>query len=281
MAILDLDQAKNRPKSKSLFGGLEKPLNRYIDHTLLRPAATEEDFQKLMEEAKRYNFASVCVPPYIALGAKQALGAYPDIKICTVVGFPHGNIPAILKAQEAHYFVSQKVVDEIDFVVNYGLLKAGMLDAVRTEIKAIDRICKQSGLVSKCIVETCYLTADEKAFMFETLYDHTTVDYIKTSTGYGSAGAQLIDVMNWNARRHQKIENKGTEVRSSALLVLHEEPAEDRVLKIKAAGGIKDLGTAVKFIQCGADRLGTSASVKIMEEYNAALGVSPEGGETS
>ena len=243
---------------------LDTPLNTYIDHTLLNPQATHEDFQTFLDEAIKYKFASVCVVPYLALTIKEALKDYPEIKICTVVGFPQGNIPAIVKAQEAYYF-AKNGIDEIDFVINYSLLKSGRYDDVGAELKAIDQVCTDHGTVSKCIVETCYLTDDEKKFMYEALWQNTNIDYIKTSTGYGPEGAQLVDVLNWNTRRNQEIIKQ-----QSDLLILHEAPTfrTKGPLKIKAAGGIRDLETALKFIACGADRLGMSASVKIMEEYN-------------
>ncbi len=244
---------------------LDKPLNTYIDHTLLKPDASMQEFQQLLEEAVKYEFATVCVSPYMALSAKEALkGTDPEIKVCTVVGFPHGNLPAPLKVQEVHYFASNGI-DEIDFVINLSLVKSKLLQNFVAELKAIDQICTEHGTVSKCIVEACYLTEHEKAFMYEVLQQNTNIDYIKTSTGYGSAGAQLVDVSNWNTRREQEIRKE-----DSDLLILHEKSIlrEKGPLKIKAAGGIRNLETALKFIACGADRLGMSASVKVMEEYN-------------
>lgn len=254
---------------------LTQPLNRYIDHTLLKPDATHEDFQRLLEEAVKYNFASVCVSPYMALPAKEALKEYPDIKICTVVGFPLGNVPALFKAQEAQFFAEQGV-DEIDFVLNVGLFKTGLLQNVVHEINAIGKICKDKGVSTKCIVETCYLTNEEKTSIYEILAKDENIDYIKTSTGFGSAGASVGDVMMWNARRQQEIAQ-----REGDLLILHEELDREVPLKIKAAGGIRDLDTALLFIACGADRLGTSASVKIMEEFNVRQESVTEGEETS
>lgn len=225
------------------------------------------DFQKLIDEAIRYKFASVCVSPHMALGALDYLKGSPDVKVCTVVGFPHGNIPSPLKIIEAEYFVSRGV-HEIDFVINVGLLKSGRYDDVGRELEEIGRICTKYGAISKCIVETCYLTYEEKVFMYRALAERTAVNFIKTSTGFGSEGAQLGDVMDWNARRGPKEDQEGRVLRLGSLihtyLLRNGEP-----LKIKAAGGIRDLNTALKFIACGADRLGMSASVKVMEEWNA------------
>jgi deoxyribose-phosphate aldolase len=253
---------------------LPQPLNRYIDHTLLKPDATLEDFQQLIEEAIEYNFASVCVSPHMALPAVDALKDYPNVKVCTVVGFPHGNLPYPLKVSEAEYFV-QSGVDEIDFVINVGLLKSGMYENVGDEIETMGLVCRDNGAVSKCIIETCYLTEDEKTFMYRALAERTAVNYIKTSTGYGPAGADLRDVFTWNQRRYDA-EAVQDSVQDSGLLILQSTTATRNTyimrngepLKIKAAGGIRDLETALKFIACGADRLGMSASVKVMEEWN-------------
>ena len=249
---------------------LDQPLNRYIDHTLLKPDATLDEFQQLIDEAIQYNFASVCVSPFMALPAVDALKDHPDIHVCTVVGFPHGNIPFPLKYEAAKYFV-ENGVDEIDFVANVGLLKSGMYENVGSELEVLGSLCRTHGAISKCIIETCYLTEDEKVFMYRALSERTAVDYIKTSTGFGTAGADLGDVWKWNARRH---EEEGVTSESGGGLVLMAKMNPNALrngepLKIKAAGGIRDLETALKFIEYGADRLGMSASVEVMEEWNA------------
>jgi deoxyribose-phosphate aldolase len=257
---------------------LKQPLNRYIDHTLLKPDATLQEFQKLVDEAVKYNFASVCVSPYMAEPAVHALKDHPDIKVCTVVGFPHGNIPFPLKVMETEYFI-ERGVHEIDFVLNVGLLRSGMYDNVGSELEHIGLLCRNAGVVSKCIVESCYLTIDEKTFMFRALSEKTAVDFIKTSTGFGTDGADLRDVMDWNARRNQFEVKNNTRV----LFLNSATPTytlrNGAPLKIKAAGGIRDLDTALKFIACGADRLGMSASVKVMEEWNARNSQTFTGGE--
>ncbi len=258
----------------SKFSFLKKPLNKYIDHTLLKPDATQRDFQKLIDEAIRFDFASVCVSPYMALASKEVLKDHPNIKICTVVGFPLGNTPSLIKAQEAIFF-GDHGIDELDFVINIGMLKSGLITNLEKEIDAISKICKDRKVTAKCIVETCYLTDEEKMLMYMLLEDRPDIAYIKTSTGFETHGAQLGDVMLWNARRQQEITRK-----EGDLLILH-ELGRETPLKIKAAGGIKDLDTALKFIACGADRLGMSASVKVMEEYNAHPDAFTEGEETS
>ncbi len=252
---------------------LKQPLNRYIEHTLLKPEATLDDFQKLLDEAIRYTFAAVCVSPFMALPAVDALKDYPDIHVCTVVGFPHGNIPFPLKYEEAKYF-AENGVDEIDFVANIGLIKSGMYENIGSELEALGELCKTHKVISKCIIETCYLTEEEKMFMYRALSEKTAVNYIKTSTGFGTGGAGLGDVWRWNERRQEEF-SEGVIETGGGLLQLVEATKPTGTLrngvplKIKAAGGISDLQTALKFIACGADRIGMSASVKVMEEYNA------------
>lgn len=226
---------------------LTKPLNTFVDHTLLKPNATQEQFETLLDEAIEYGFATICVSPYMAVPIRNILNTtgYPHIKVCTVVGFPLGNIPLELKVQEAEYFVSRGI-DEIDFVLNYGELKNRKFDYIIKELQWIGDICRKGGSVSKCIVETCYLTSAEKDMIFYYIKDYApNVDFIKTSTGFGIEGARLEDIVRWN------------ELRGNAPRPL-----------IKAAGGIKDLDTARAMIEAGADRLGMSAGVQVMEELN-------------
>jgi deoxyribose-phosphate aldolase len=252
---------------------LKQPLNRYIEHTLLKPDATLDEFQQLLDEAIQYNFAAVCVSPFMALPAVDALKEYPTINVCTVVGFPHGNIPFPLKYEEAKYFV-ENGVDEIDFVVNIGLLRSGMYDNVGSELEVLGELCKTHKAISKCIIETCYLTEDEKMFMYRALSERTAVNYIKTSTGFGTEGASSGDVWKWNARRQEELAEGVIETGGGLLQLVEADLSSNtlrngKALKIKAAGGIRDLKTTLKFIACGADRIGMSASVKVMEEYNA------------
>jgi len=264
-----------------------------MDHTLLKPDATLEEFQKLLDEAVKYNFASVCVSPHMALAAVDALKDYPEINVCTVVGFPHGNLPYPLKVSEAEYF-AQNGVNEIDFVANIGLLKSGKYDNIGDELETMGLVCRDNGAQSKCIIETCYLDEDEKTFMYRALAERTAVNYIKTSTGFGSEGANLGDVFDWNRRRNE--DESGVKVEAGGLLILETTTASTPLamakrntyilrngekLKIKAAGGIRDLETALKFIAVGADRLGMSASVKVMEEWNAHDQTFTEGGEAT
>jgi deoxyribose-phosphate aldolase len=226
---------------------LDRGFNHYVDHTLLRPDATQDEFEALVDEAIEYEFEAVCVAPYMAVPIRNVLNTtgYPHIKVCTVVGFPLGNIPLEVKANEVRYFVDRGI-DEIDFVLNYGELKNRRFDYIIKELQTIGSICKKRGAIAKCIVETCYLTTEEKEAIFHYIKDYApNIDFIKTSTGFGAAGAQLEDVALWN------------KLRGNAPRPL-----------IKAAGGIKDLDMAREMILAGADRLGLSASVKIMEELH-------------
>jgi deoxyribose-phosphate aldolase len=226
---------------------LDRAFNHYVDHTLLKPDATQDQFEALLDEAIEHEFEAVCVAPYMAIPIRHILTAtgYPHIKVCTVVGFPLGNAPLELKAEEARYFVSRGI-DEIDFVLNYGELKNQRFDYVIKELQTMGDICRSGGAVSKCIVETCYLTDTEKDAIFHYIKDYAPhIDFIKTSTGFGTAGAQLEDVARWN------------ELRGNAPRPL-----------IKASGGIKTLKDATAMIAAGADRLGLSAGVQIMEELN-------------
>ena len=241
---------------------LPKPLNKYIDHTLLNPSATHADFESFLDDAVKYQFASVCVSPYMAAPIKAALQG-EDINVGTVISFPHGNLPIECKVAEVIYF-ADRGIDEIDFVLNYGDLKSGLYELVGTELEVMGKICSDRGLLSKCIIETCYLTQDEITFMFTAINERTTIDYIKTSTGYGSSGAALQDVMNWNTKREAFLERY-----AGNLIQLVPVDGRETPVQIKAAGGIRDLETALKFIACGADRLGMSASVEVMEAWNA------------
>lgn len=224
-----------------------RKINTFIDHTLLKPNAIQEQFEVLLDEAIQYSFEAVCVSPYMATPIKSILNTtgYANMKVCTVVGFPLGNIPLELKAQEALYFVSHGI-DEIDFVLNYGELKNRKFDYIIKELQTIGDICRRGGAISKCIVETCYLDDEEKETIFHYIKDYApTIDFIKTSTGFGTAGAQVADVARWK------------EIRGNAPRPL-----------IKAAGGISSLDDALAMIEAGADRLGMSAGVRVMEELN-------------
>ena len=210
--------------------------NKYFDHTNLKPEATRDDIRKLCEEAKTNDFASVCVNGIYTAYAKECL-AGSDVKTCVVVGFPLGAMSTDAKAYETRKAVEDGA-DEIDMVISVGQLKAGSYDEVYEDVKAVREACQ--GKVLKLIFENCLLTDEEKIKACE-IAVRAGADYVKTSTGFSSGGATISDV---------------------ALMKAH----VDGKCKVKAAGGIRDYNTAIAMIDAGADRLGTSATVKIVNE---------------
>ena len=211
--------------------------NKYFDHTLLKADARREAVIKLCDEAKKYDFASVCVnPDYVSLCAKELKDS--DVKVCTVVGFPLGSMISEAKAFEASKAIEQGA-EEVDMVINISALKDGDLDYVTKDIRTVKEACGKTLL--KVIIETCLLTDEEKVQACECAVK-AGADYVKTSTGFSKAGATPEDVK------------------------LMKDTVKDNA-KVKAAGGIHTLAEANSMIQAGADRLGCSASVGIMEEY--------------
>ncbi len=206
-----------------------------IDHTLLKQTASWEEIQKLCDEAIAYRTASVCIPPCYVKKAKGYTGN--RMKICTVVGFPNGYSTTAVKAFETKDALDNGA-DEIDMVISIGDLKAGRTDRVREEICALKTVC--GSRILKVIVETCLLTEKEKIAMCHVVSD-AGADYIKTSTGFSFAGAAFDDV---------------------ALFARHVGPN----VRIKAAGGISSFDDAVRFIELGADRLGTSRIIRLAED---------------
>lgn len=206
-----------------------------VDHTLLLQTSTWEEIQALCVDAMKYGTASVCIPPCYVKQAKEYMR--DRMKVCTVIGFPNGNHTTATKVFETEDAVANGA-DEIDMVINVGMLKAGNDAYVLDEIKAIKRACK--GRLLKVIIETCLLTEEEKIRMCE-IVTESGAEYIKTSTGFSTAGATFEDI---------------------ALFAKHIGPD----VKMKAAGGISSLEDAEKFIELGASRLGTSRIVKIVKE---------------
>ena len=212
-------------------------LNKYFDHTLLKADARKEAVIKLCKEAKEYDFASVCVnPDFVALCAEELKNT--DVKVCTVVGFPLGSMISEAKAFEAAKAIEQGA-EEVDMVINISALKDGDLDYVTKDIRTVKGACGSTLL--KVIIETCLLTDEEKVQACECSLK-AGADYVKTSTGFSKAGAKPEDVR------------------------LMKDTVKDSA-KVKAAGGIHTLAEAEAMIAAGADRLGCSASVAIMEEY--------------
>ena len=202
------------------------------DHTLLNQAATWADIKAICDDGMKYATASVCIPASFVKQAKEYVGE--RLAICTVIGFPNGYATTASKCFMATDAVDNGA-DEVDMVINIGWAKEAKWDAITAEIAAIKAACK--GKLLKVIIETCLLTDEEKIALCKCVTD-TKADYIKTSTGFSTAGATFDDV---------------------ALFAKHIGPD----VKIKAAGGISSLEDAEKFIALGASRLGTSRIVKI------------------
>ena len=205
-----------------------------VDHTLLKQTATWEEIRTLCDDAIRFRTASVCIPPCYVKQAKEYVK--DAMRICTVIGFPNGNVTTETKVFETGDAVKNGA-DEIDMVINIGMLKAGNDAYVLDEIRQIQKACQ--GRILKVIIETCLLTEQEKIKMCD-LVTESGADYIKTSTGFSTAGATFEDVKLF-------AEHVGSGV------------------KIKAAGGSSSLEDAEKFIELGAERLGTSRIVAIVK----------------
>jgi deoxyribose-phosphate aldolase len=213
-----------------------------IDHTLLRPEATEAQVVQLCDEAKKYRFASVCVnPTYVKLCAQRLSGSL--VRVCTVVGFPLGASLSEVKAYETQQALKHGAT-EIDMVINVGALKSQRHELVRHDISSVVRVAHEAGALVKVIIEAALLTDEEKIMACQ-LARQAGADYVKTSTGFGPGGATVDDV---------------------ALMRRVIGPA----MGIKAAGGIRTLADVQKMIEAGATRIGASASVKIMAEAGAA-----------
>ncbi|WP_373842460.1 deoxyribose-phosphate aldolase [Limosilactobacillus sp.] len=213
-------------------------LAKYMDHTMLKPEATAEMIDQTIAEARKYNTASVCINPYWVQRVHKGL-AGTDINTCTVIGFPLGATSTASKVFEAQQAI-QDGADEIDMVINIGELKGGNDQAVEDDIRAVAEATHEKGKLLKVIIENCLLTDDEKKRACE-LTVKGGADFVKTSTGFSTSGAKVEDVKLMRA-------TVGPE------------------FKIKAAGGIHSLAEAYGMIEAGANRLGVSASVKILEE---------------
>ena len=209
-----------------------------VDHTLLSQSATWEQIKAICDDGMKYHTASVCIPAsYVKQAADYVDGKLP---ICTVIGFPNGYDTTKAKCFEASDAV-ENGAQEVDMVINIGWVKDQKWDALLEEIKAVKAACR--GRLLKVIIETCLLTDDEKIRMCEIVSD-SGADYIKTSTGFSTAGATFHDVELFAAHVTNGV-------------------------KIKAAGGISSIADAEKFIELGASRLGTSRIVKIVKQQEA------------
>ena len=206
---------------------------KIVDHTFLKQQATWKDIKQICDEGIRFSTASVCIPPSFVRKAKEYVKN--KLKICTVIGFPNGYNTTAVKIYEAEDAIKNGA-DEIDMVINIGMLKEHLYDEILLEINQIKKVCNDK--VLKVIIETCLLTEEEKIKMCE-IVSMSDADFIKTSTGFSTSGATIEDIN---------------------LLKKHMKSCKG----IKAAGGISSFEDAEIFVQNGATRLGTSRLVKIM-----------------
>lgn len=216
-----------------------------VDHTLLLQGATWEEIKRIVEDGFRYETASVCIPPcYVKQACEYADKLWCDdpekaqLPICTVIGFPNGNTTTATKLFETKEAI-ENGASEIDMVINIGWVKSRDYDKVGEEIDALAKVCHENGAILKVIIETCLLTEEEKIAMCHVV-SASGADFIKTSTGFSKGGATFEDVK-----------------------LMRDYCSPDQ--KIKAAGGISSIEDAEKFIELGADRLGTSRIVKIVK----------------
>lgn len=214
---------------------------KIVDHTLLAQTATWAQIREILDDAMKYHTASACIPAaYVNQAAEYVQGRLP---ICTVIGFPNGYSTTETKVFEAKNAI-ENGASEIDMVINIGFLKDGRYEEVEKEIRKIHEAC--DGKILKVIIETCLLTEDEKIKMCE-LVTKAGAEFIKTSTGFSTAGATFADVK-----------------------LMKEHVGEG--VKVKAAGGISSFDDAEEFMRLGADRLGTSRLVKIMKQTDNGAG---------
>ncbi|TGY43823.1 deoxyribose-phosphate aldolase [Clostridium sartagoforme] len=211
-------------------------LAKMIDHTILKPEATEKEVEKLCKEALEYNFASVCINPSMVEKAAEMLEG-SDVKVCTVIGFPLGATTTEVKAFETEDVI-KKGATEVDMVINVGKLKEGNLDYVKKDIEAVVKAAKGKAL-TKVIIETCLLTDEEKVTACK-LSKEAGADFVKTSTGFSIGGATAKDIK-----------------------LMRETVGEE--LGVKASGGVRSLEDAELMIENGASRIGASASIAICE----------------
>jgi len=218
--------------------GAESPMDlaKYIDHTLLKPDATQEDVDILCAEAKEYGFASVCVnPTWVKRAAQNLRGT--DVRVASVIGFPFGATPSEIKAMEARRALRDGA-KEIDMVINVGAFKSGQYEVVRMDVVKVSDACHEVGAINKVIIETSLLTDEEKVVASH-LAQLAKADYIKTSTGYAGGGATIGDVLLMRGAVGPK-------------------------MGIKASGGVRNREDAEKMIAAGATRIGASAGIAIV-----------------
>ena len=224
-----------------------KQLAGMIDHTFLKPFGTAENIEKLCDEARKYEFAMVAINPAEVETCVKLLEGSP-VRVGAAIGFPLGQTTTECKAFETRDAIA-KGATEIDTVINVRALQKGRLDIVKKEIEEMVAICRPAGVICKVILETCYLSDAEKETVCR-IAKEAGVDFVKTSTGFGTAGATVEDV---------------------ALMRRVVGPE----IGVKAAGGIRDLDTALAMIKAGATRIGTSSGVTILEAYKMLLSKNP------
>ena len=218
-----------------------KKILSYVDHTLLAPAATWEEIKAVIDDGIKYETATVCIPPSYVAQAREYAGS--KVRICAVIGFPHGYNTSATKAFETSDALDNGA-DVIDMVINIGWVKDKKWDEIENEIRTLKEICGDN--ILKVIIETCMLTEEEKLKMCE-IVTFAGADFIKTSTGFGGGGATFEDV-------ELMVKNVGDGV------------------KVKASGGISGLEDAEKYVEIGARRLGTSRIVKAVKGLEAEEG---------
>lgn len=233
------NNSKEQDSGKQNLGMTTQELARYIDHTLLKPEAVESQFDQLCDEALKYNFYSVCVNsgwvPYVA---KKVRGT--NVKVCSVVGFPLGEMDSRTKAFETRVAIDNGA-HEIDMVINVGALRSGDLKYVEDDIRAVKRACR-SNTVLKVILETSLLNEQEKVIVCE-ICKKVEVSFVKTSTGFGGGGATVADIELM--RRTVGLD-----------------------MGVKASGEVRDFKSAIALIKAGATRIGAGASVAILTGAN-------------
>jgi deoxyribose-phosphate aldolase len=209
-------------------------INKLIDHTYLKAFGTNEEINKLLEEAKEYDFKSVCVNPFWVEKANDALEG-TDVLVCTVIGFPLGANTTQVKVFETLNAISNGA-DEIDMVLNVGMVKEGNYEFIEDEVRQMKEACKE--LTLKVILETCYLTKEEIRLASEACIK-AGADFVKTSTGFGTGGALVEDVK------------------------IMKEVAKEK--QVKASGGVRSAEDVEKMVEAGATRIGTSSGVKLVQ----------------
>ena len=218
-----------------------KDIAGMLDHSTLQPWLTEEDIRRGCEIALKYGTASVCARPCdVPILAEMLEGS--EVKVCTVIGFPHGTNETTIKLAEAQLALAEGC-EELDMVLNIGRLKAKDYGYVGEEIRIIANAAHEAGAILKVILETCYLTEEEKVTACH-LSEQAGADFVKTSTGYGSAGCTIEDLKLMRANVSAKV-------------------------RVKGSGGIRDLDTVLAAREAGASRCGVSATEKIMAEAEA------------